>query len=167
MNDDITRDAGLSGDQRYRYWLIRRWNQTPAYLLWIMLNPSTADALDDDATIRKCMGFAKRMGYGCIVVVNLYALRSTDPKVLETEDDPVGPDNDDWIRRFSKHASGIMAAWGASGPKGLRERVAEVTELLPDAEVRCLGETRDGFPRHPSRPGYATPITLHFSKIPV
>jgi len=73
MTDSITRDAGLSADQRYRYWLSRRWgHQDHGYLLWIMLNPSTADALKDDATIRKCMGFAKRMGYECIVVVNLY-----------------------------------------------------------------------------------------------
>lgn len=165
MSDGIKRDALLSPGLRYRYWLSRTWREQPGFLLWIMLNPSSADALDDDATIRKCMGFARRWGYGSITVVNLYALRSTDPKALEAHADPVGPDNDEWICRLAARATGIMAGWGASGPRGLKERAVRVNAMLPNVEVCCIGRTRDGYPRHPSRPGYATPVEMYFSKL--
>jgi hypothetical protein len=166
VSERLVRDALLSDDQRYRYWLSRTWREQPGFLLWIMLNPSTADALTDDATIRKCMGFARRWGYGSITVVNLYALRSTNPAALEADPDPVGPDNDEWICRLAAQATGIMAGWGASGPRGLKARAVAVNAMLPNVEVCCIGQTRDGYPRHPSRPGYATPVELYFSKHP-
>lgn len=162
MSDDIERDAELSVCGRYRYSLRRTWRQQHGYLLWIMLNPSTADALKDDATIRKCMGFARRWGYGSIAVANLYAYRATHPVELETAADPVGPDNDEWIRRLARDATGICAGWGGSGPARLKERVMRVVELLPPVEVACIGRTRGGHPRHPSRPGYATPLEVYF-----
>lgn len=166
MSDDgITRAAMLSDDKRYRYWLRRTWREQPGYLLWIMLNPSTADAIGDDHTIRKCMGFARRWGYGSMMVVNLYAYRVTDPTLLESWDTPdpmVGPENDEWIKELAAKATGIVAGWGDSGPNGLRERAAYVADLLPAVEVACLGRTRQGMPRHPSRPGYATPLEIYW-----
>src|SRR5271154_3410516 len=74
--------ADISEDGLYRYWLTRTWDPTKPVLNWIMLNPSTADANKDDATIRRCMNFAKHWHYGGIAVYNLFAFRATDPKVL-------------------------------------------------------------------------------------
>lgn len=162
-DDGIWRDAELSDDKLYRYVLTRTWREQPGFLLWIMLNPSTADALKDDATIRKCMGFARRWGYGSIRVVNLYAFRATYPADLERTPDPVGPDNDEWIRSTAGKATGIIAGWGGSGPwPGVKRRAIEVAGLLPHVEVACIGRTREGFPRHPSRPGYSTPLELYW-----
>ena len=124
-----------------------------------MLNPSTADAMEDDATIRKCVGFAKRWGYDSTVVANLYALRSKDPKALEGALDPVGPANDTWIKQLVLESSGVFAGWGASGPSSLRTRSAEVMAMIPGL-IRCIGTTKGGYPRHPSRPGYATPVSV-------
>lgn len=156
----VDMDAELSVCGAYRYSLTRKWREQPGYLLWIMLNPSTANALKDDATIRKCVGFAKRWGYGSIAVVNLYALRATNPVVVEGATDPVGPDNDETIKRLASEATGICAGWGGSGPRSLRSRVVEVLAMIP-GEVTCIGKTRDGHPLHPSRPAYANPLQIY------
>ena len=160
MNDYIETDAELSADERYRYRLRRAWRKQPGFLLWVMLNPSTANALKDDATIRKCVGFAKRWGYGAIEVVNLYALRATRPDELVLSDDPIGPENDEWIRQFAAKATGICAGWGSQKLPLFKQRVRDVLAMIP-CEVACIGKTRDGFPRHPSRPSYATPLEIY------
>jgi hypothetical protein len=149
--------AVLSPDGLYRYRLTRSdlplgWlRMHEPCLLWIMLNPSTADAAIDDPTIRRVKAFTQRLGYSGLTVVNLYALRSTDPRGLWTADDPVGPDNDSVIAReaFTAVVDGapIIAAWGANARP---ERVAEVL-ALPHvaARLHCLGVTKFGAPRHP------------------
>jgi hypothetical protein len=143
------RAARISDCGRYRYGLIRRWSEAPA-LLVVMLNPSTADAELDDPTIRRCLGFARRDGYGAIIVLNLYAYRATDPKALLTCDDPVGPKNDGYLFRHLWAAKlqqrPVLAAWGVHGATG---RVAEVLALAPGVDWRCLGTTKAGSPRHP------------------
>ena len=82
--------ARLSDDRRYRYLLVRRWDNTLPDATFVMLNPSTADERDDDPTIRKCIGFAKRWGCGGIKVVNLYAFRATNPRDCFAAADPIG-----------------------------------------------------------------------------
>ena len=84
--------AIFSGDRRYRYLLIRRVGTSQSRVLFIMLNPSAADEVRDDPTIRRCIGFARDWGFGLLEVVNLFALMSTNPKTLLDAEDPVGPD---------------------------------------------------------------------------
>lgn len=142
--------AEISPCGLYRYRLTRTWGNA-APLLFVMLNPSTADASDDDPTIRRCIGFARREGAGGIVVANLFAFRSTDPTALEIAPDPIGPDNARWIETCVRETSGpIVAAWGASVPKRLDLLVhMRIVALLPLDRLRCLGWTASGAPRHP------------------
>lgn len=141
--------AVLSADGVYRYELQRSWGAGPV-VEFIMLNPSTADADVDDPTIRRCVGFAKRWGYGSLVVHNLYAYRATDPAELVNVDDPVGPENRDYLSRGD--ADCTVAAWGAhpaavgwwSGyPFGWQRQILERRRL------DCLGVNANGSPKHP------------------
>lgn len=156
----------------YRYWLSRVWDPAEPAAVFIMLNPSTADAEVDDPTIRKCIGFAERWGCGGIVVVNLFAYRTTYPKVLWREAsrgiDIIGPDNDTHLRRVFQEVdvSHIVAAWGGGVDTCPRDmaaavemRISNVIELLRGHDcVQCLGETSKGQPRHPLMLAYATPL---------
>lgn len=161
--------ADISSDGLYRYRLWRRWGPGKM-VLFVMLNPSTADASDDDPTIRKCIGFAKRWGYAGIEVVNLYALRSTDPSVLLHKDcpDPIGPRNNDVIFRALRTAGLVVAAWGVHGPKPVQGgavtgRVEYVRKLMRGASAnpKCLGLTKSNAqPRHPLMLAYKTPLEL-------
>ncbi len=120
-----------------------------------MLNPSTADGLFDDATIRTCVRFATGWGYAGIEVGNIFALRSRNPKELARSEDIVGPQNDTWLQMLVQgpgHGLGILvAAWGANAEKKhLVKRTAEVKMLLTKScDVYCLGLTTGGSPRHP------------------
>ena len=137
--------AILSDCARYRYALWRRWSDAPA-VLFIGLNPSTADATQDDPTIRRCLRFAKAWGHGALYMGNLFAFRATDPRELMAAADPVGPETDAWLRHLALDSGLIVAAWGAHGD--YRGRAAVVAEALP-MHVHCLGRTKDGQPRHP------------------
>lgn len=145
--------ATISGCARYRYDLIRTWGEGPK-VLWIMLNPSTADADLDDPTIRRCIGFSKSWGYAGLTVVNLYALRATDPKVLLDAADPIGPDNAAVIKfHLESGAHDVaVAAWGAwwrsqrHRPPRLNVEMFAERAYVP---MRCLGKTKAGDPRHP------------------
>lgn len=136
----------------YRYSLRRSWGEG-AYQVLVMLNPSTADATTDDPTIRRCIGFAQRDGFGGLIVLNLFALRATDPHELQWHADPIGPRNDAILEQvlLTQRLLGqpVLAAWGASGPSGLAKRVADVKALVPDVHWQHLGLTKTGQPRHP------------------
>jgi hypothetical protein len=124
-----------------------------------MLNPSTADADIDDSTIRKCCGFARRWSCGGIIVVNLFALRSTDPRGLRQAADPVGPENDQFLLDAARAAVLTVAAWGNHGTYLGRDR--RVVDMFHGAgvELHRLGDlTGPGHPRHPLMPSYATPL---------
>jgi hypothetical protein len=160
---NVTGDTGgavISDCGRYRYRLWRRWG-TGAHVLWVMLNPSTADEEANDPTIRKCVGFAKRWGHDAIEVVNLFAWRATDPDELlldglsPTAHGPevVGPDNDDHIRQAVGAASLVVAAWGRH-PSATPGRLSAVRGLLP--RMQCLGRNGNASPRHPLMLGYDT-----------
>lgn len=150
MNDTVViKEALISDCGQYRYALTRRWGEAPS-LRFVMLNPSTADASLDDPTIRRCMGFAKRDGYGGLVVLNLYAYRATNPKALLTCADAVGPGNDDMLRAHLRSSVGVgrpvVAAWGANARL---DRWDQVLALASGVDWRCLGTTKSGAPRHP------------------
>lgn len=148
----MTSAAIISPCGAYRYTLHRR---IPSVLRWVkpclfvMLNPSTADATMDDPTIRRCIGFAKREGCTDLTVVNLFALRATDPAALMASSDPVGPDNDCHLReQIDSHSIGIIvAAWGAND-LAARNRGWLKARLVERGAV-CLGTTAGGHPRHP------------------
>jgi hypothetical protein len=107
-----------------------------------MLNPSTADAHHDDATIRRCIGFARSWGFGGVEIVNLFAYRARDPRELLRVADPVGPRNARFIQMAIARAALVVLAWGAHPSVSRRAALS-----LPRA--RCLGLTRAGHPRHP------------------
>lgn len=136
-------------DRIYRYLLTRIWDPSVPPVVYVMLNPSTADHAEDDATIRRCRAFAEREGGGGIVVVNLFSLRSTDPRALVHHPDPVGPVNDAFIRQAVTGAHRVIAAWGAAGVQdGRGERVAALLRRR-GVDVQCFGTTSTGQPRHP------------------
>lgn len=142
----MSEGRGAWADGRYRYLLWRRWAEADS-LLFVMLNPSTADAERDDPTIRRCIGFARAWGFGGVEVVNLFAWRATLPRQLAAAKDPVGRHNDAAILEAVARSRAVIAAWGVHG--ALRGRDAQVARLLAATRLRCLGVTRDGAPRHP------------------
>lgn len=143
----ISTDAILDPTGTYRYLLSRVWESNTGKVVFVMLNPSTADGTEDDPTIRRCVGFAKDWGYGGLEVVNLFALRSTKPEHVFVHPEPVGTENDATILEAVHGADLIVAAWGTMGNRMRRDRA--VLELFKEKEVYCLSTTRDGHPRHP------------------
>ncbi|BDR53264.1 hypothetical protein KIM372_11710 [Bombiscardovia nodaiensis] len=140
-----TSTAIFSDDRLYRYELTRVWDDAQPSMGFVMLNPSTADAHEDDPTIRRCKQYAKDQGFGGIVVVNLYAYRSPEPSDLWTVEDPVGPENDAFVEGLKSRCSKIVVAWGKNATE---ERVREVLPLLGD-DLYCLCKNADGSPHHP------------------
>ena len=140
------RGALFDASARYRYCLWRRWS-AGGTVAFVMLNPSTADAERDDPTIRRCAGFARAWGFGGMTVVNLFALRATDPARLRRARDPVGRDNDRHIAAAAAGARMVVVAWGVHGDLAGRDRT--VLALLVGRRPRCLGVTSGGHPRHP------------------
>ena len=136
-------DAAISPCGRYRYRLSRTWDQRARRVNFIMLNPSTADASEDD----RCVGFAKAWGYGGLVVTNLFAWRATDPKELGRTDDPIGPENDDHIREVAFNEVKVVCAWGTHGVA----RAGRVRSMLRDmgTPTFALRLTKGGCPSHP------------------
>lgn len=139
--------SGATIEGQYRYDLWRGDPAKPA-CVFVMLNPSTADADRDDNTIRRCRAFATGFGFERLVVVNLYALRATDPAELWRHPDPVGPKNDDAIVRHVRAAGLVIAAWGAHAKQA---RIREVGAFLESHRnrLRALALTNGGQPRHP------------------
>jgi len=137
-------DARISRCGTYRYALWRRWAAGPQ-VLFVMLNPSTADRLADDPTIRRCIGFARRWGFGALAVGNLFAYRTPSPRILKRAPHPVGRANDRWLQRLAAGSMRVVAAWGNEGALLGRDR--EVRQLLGPLYVLSL--TQLGQPRHP------------------
>ena len=131
--------------KQYRYALWRIWDRDRPPVMFIGLNPSTADATLDDPTLVRCMGFARDWGYGGVYTANLFAWRATDPREMKCAKNPVGPHNDMVIRELAGRAERIIAAWGNDG--AFMNRADAVRELLP--ELHYLKRNRSGQPAHP------------------
>lgn len=158
----MNKNAIISACDRYRYALTRVWDEVLPVLVFCMLNPSTADASQDDPTIRRCIGFAKREGCGGIAVVNLFAWRSTDPDTLpELDDEKIGPENAAYVAELTRGRR-VVVAWGGhfSASPAVVEPFLE--RLRATAEgVYCLGTTKAGAPRHPLYvPGHQPLVAL-------
>jgi hypothetical protein len=155
--------AELSPCGRYRFVLWRSWSNVgiPANAVnFVMLNPSTADAEEDDPTIRRCVGYAKAWGYGGLIVTNLYPLRATDPRQLKTEDQPEGPriggailgkpflENDMHIKGYARRAKLVVCGWGNHGRGEHAERMLAMIRDVGQVP-HCLALTGSGQLSHP------------------
>jgi hypothetical protein len=143
--------AVFSSCGTYRYTLTREWLTGEGTVLWIMLNPSTADATQDDPTVTRCIRFTQQWGHRRLAVANLYAYRSTNPDLVPfLGDEGVGPDNNFWIVSLAREADLVIAAWGA---RARPERAAAVLDLLADITavhaLKITAATNPPQPRHP------------------
>ena len=138
--------ADIRGRHRqYRYSLWRIWDRSRPPVMFIGLNPSTADARLDDPTLVRCIGFAKDWGYGGVYTANLFAYRATDPMEMKAATAPIGPDNDRVISELATRVSKVIAAWGNHGV--WMGRAGAVRQLVP--ELHYLKLNRSGQPAHP------------------
>jgi hypothetical protein len=143
----MRRETIFSPCRHYRYVLWREWEATNMeYAMFIGLNPSTADEVRDDPTIRRCAGYARRWGYGALCMTNLFAYRATKPALLKAHARPIGADNDIWLAQLAESAALIVAAWGIHGARLNRDQA--VMRLLK-GKLTCLHKTKAGHPQHP------------------
>lgn len=141
----MEKSARFSPCRRYRYELWRRWAEGP-YAQFICLNPSIADEVIDDPTVRRVIRFAKDWGYSAVCMTNIFAFRATDPRDMKAEEEPIGgEENDSAIRSVACSAGIVIAAWGVHGAH--LDRGVDVMNLIP--RLHCLGVTNDGHPKHP------------------
>lgn len=141
----ITRHAIFSPCGKYRYQLLRNWDiLNPSTVMCIGLNPSTADGIDDDPTIRILMKHLACQGFGGLIMCNLYALISSSPAALWNTSDPQG-ENQHWLDEAASRAQGIIFCWGTF--KGIEHRAKQVAEMFPQG--LCFGRSKNGQPLHP------------------
>ena len=158
MKKILFSDAFFSKDRKHRYALWRVWDNKLPKVLFIGLNPSTADEVKDDPTIRRCINYAKDWGYGGYIMGNIFAYRSTDPKNLKITNNPIGIDNNSWLIKLHSQASLTIGAWGNHGK--YLDRGQEVINLIDN--LYCLKITKEGHPSHPLYlPGNLKPIILN------
>ena len=154
--------AIISPCGKYRYRLERDVQEEGLVAALCGVNPSTADAVENDATIRKDIGFARVHGWRRIIKINKFAYRATDVRELATAFDPIGPECDDHLRAVLEEADILVPCWGplAKLPKRLRRRYIEVARLMQRTgkPVMCLGTAGDGQPRHTLMLAYETPL---------
>ena len=131
------------------------------FVMFVGLNPSTADELQDDPTMRKCIGFAKRLGFYSLVMTNLFALRETDPKRMMQHEAPIGKANDYWLSATAKRADLIIVAWGTDGTHKYRDE--EVLRILRriGKPLMCFGKNKDGSPKHPLYVSYKSKLKFY------
>lgn len=141
--------AIISDCGKFRYRLGRRWAEGGKALVFVMLNPSTADAEQDDATIRRCIRFAKAHDYNALEVVNLYAYRATKPADLRKAGYPVGTENDRHIAEVAGAAGAVCVAWGVNVAGLERPQIVLPMLYRLGPPVMCLQITRSGYPSHP------------------
>jgi hypothetical protein len=151
---------GQDGRGAYRYTLWRSWSPSeqgdlleeqparkPGFVQFIGLNPSTATEEVNDPTVKRCMSFAAAWGYDEMVMSNLFAFRATDPKDMKAHPEPIGAENNEWLKTLAESAALVICAWGAHGPHASRDKA--VIEILRDIRIFHLGTTSAGHPRHP------------------
>lgn len=141
----VSQNARFSRCRTYRYSLSRGWEGGNGQVLFVGLNPSTADHRKDDPTIRRCVGFAKSWGYAGMEIVNLFAFRATYPSDLKKAPDPIGPRNDHWIRQAIAESELVIACWGVDG--NFLGRDAEF--LQKQSKLHCIKWNSSATPAHP------------------
>jgi hypothetical protein len=143
--------AVFSKCNKYRYSLTRVWNKSKPKIMFLMLNPSTADEVNDDPTIRRCIDFAKTWGFGGLYVCNLFAFRSTDPKGLLEINDPFGEQNLTYIRKLANKVDTIICAWGNKPilEKILKNKTPYDILNIDILKLNYLELSKDEIPKHP------------------
>jgi hypothetical protein len=149
--------AKLSKCRKYRYALWRTWDDSKPHVMFVGLNPSTADEKSDDPTLTRCINFAKSWGYGGVCIANIFAFRATEPSDMKATKDPVGTGNDRWLIKLAKEAGLVVAAWGNDG--AYLGRSEQVIELMPN--LHCLKLNKSGEPAHPLyQPAKLQPVLM-------
>lgn len=147
----MDKSAIISDCQQYRYQLIRQWDLEKPLVLFIGLNPSTADDKIDDPTIRRCIGFAEREDFGGFIMANLFAYRATSPTDMKNSLNPIGDLNNEWLGKSIHACKKVIACWGGHGSH--LDRHTEVSDLLKSyctaTPILCFGKTQNGQPKHP------------------
>lgn len=146
----MNNECVFSPDRQHRYTLLHQPEPLLGgnrLLMWIGLNPSTADETQLDPTLTRILGFTRREGYDGFIMTNLFGFRATLPKDMRAAPDPVGPDNDKWLLTSARRCGKVVAAWGSHG--SFLDREAQVCALLKDFELVCLSRNADGSPGHP------------------
>lgn len=141
----MQRGAIFSDDRDYRFVLWRIWDDNLPRAMFIGLNPSTANETEDDPTLLRCVHFARDWGYGGLYMTNLFAFVATDPRLMLAAREPVGTDNDSWLRDLASEVNLAVAGWGELGAH--RDRSRLVSKMLP--ALHCLRQNRSGEPTHP------------------
>lgn len=141
-------EAVLSDDRRYRYTLTRIWDESRPRMVFIGLNPSTADEKRLDPTLRRVVRFADGFGFGSFVMLNLFALRATDPMVMRAAHDPVGPLNDRYLLDETFNRT-VVCGWGTHGTHRGRDQAVLAVLKEHDCAVHALKLTQGGHPSHP------------------
>ena len=141
--------AVYSNCELYRYSLTRSWDSSAKKILFIMLNPSTATEIQNDPTVERCERRAKALGYGAFKVCNIFAYRSTDPKIMRLQKDPIGPENDKIIIKSANWSNNIICAWGTNGSHLNRGKKIEELLRAKNFTLTHLGLSKDGHPKHP------------------
>jgi hypothetical protein len=158
----MLKTAKLSDCQKYRFSLIRVWDESKPTILFIGLNPSTADAEKDDPTIKKLITYTKAWGYGGFEIVNLFAFRSSDPKYLiglNSTPIAVGSGNANYLKQAASNHTMIVCMWGNQA-KEISETITELwAQYFKGRGAHCFKLNRDGSPAHPLYlPGTCKPI---------
>lgn len=153
-------EAVYSNCMRYRYLLTRVWDDTAKRVLFVMLNPSTADEQRNDPTIERCERRSRALGFGAMRIANLFAYRTTRPDDLKRATGPIGPANDMLLAEACDWADTVICAWGVHGDH--LQRGATVADLIAGSGTRMvhLGLTKHGLPRHPLYVAYARPLQV-------
>ena len=151
----INSGAVFSEDRIHRYVLVREWDLNKPSLMVVSLNPSTADEKKNDPTVRRCIGFAKKWGFGKLIMTNIFAFRATLPEDLFNSKNPVGNKNDYWLKKLSKKADKVLLAYGNHGK--FRNRHDEILKIINNPY--CIKKSKTGMPMHP--------LYLKYTKKPV
>ena len=145
---DAESKAVYSPDLRYRYGLTRTWASGNT-VLFVMLNPSTATEVQNDATVERCERRARLLGFGGFAVANIFAFRATDPQVMRAEPDPIGPENDRSILELAESSQQIICAWGTHGVHLHRGEWVKAMLKPVSTGLFHLGLSQAGHPKHP------------------
>ncbi len=155
LPDGVVRRMATAGDvesyvcyspcEKYRYVLVRQWTDDLPRNAFCGLNPSTADERKNDPTVARCVAYARRWGYGGLIMLNLFSFRATLPRNLKVQHDPVGTQTDRFLKLYSDAAALTVACWGIHG--AFQDRAALALPLF--RRLHVLGLTRAGQPRHP------------------